>query len=188
VKEVVVNVHHFADRLEAYLGTVAAPAIAISDERSELFDTGGGIARALPRLGTAPFFVVNSDSLWFDGPCPALARMRAAWDDRRMDCLLLIAPVLGAVGYDGAGDFLLDRAGRLVRPTPGCAAPYVHTGCYLVHPRLFGAAPAGRFSMNLLWDRAIAEGRLFGLAHDGLWLHVGTPKGLAEAEAALAAG
>lgn len=186
VQHAVVNVHYLPEQIEAWCATVATPAITLSDERGVILDTGGGIARALPQLGQTPFFVLNSDSFWLDGRVPALTRLRAAWDEARMDCMLLLCDPAQTTGYDGSGDFVMDDAGRLRRRRDvpqGKALAYI--GGYLVHPRLFAGAPQGAFSMNVLWDRAIAAGRLFGLAHDGHWLHVGTVDAIAEAEAAL---
>jgi MurNAc alpha-1-phosphate uridylyltransferase len=186
VKRAVVNVHYLADQIDAWAGRQSTPAILISDERAEILDTGGGIARALPLLGEAPFFVINSDSFWVEEGEPALDRLRAAWDDAAMDCLLLLSPLPRTVGYDGTGDFVRKPDGRLRRrkDAPG-EEPLAFIGCYLASPRLFENAPQGAFSMNLLWDRAIAEGRLHGLVHQGLWIHVGTPGAIAGAEAAL---
>lgn len=186
VERAVVNVHYLPEQIEAWCTTVQTPAVSVSDERDAILDTGGGIARALPKLGAAPFFVLNSDSFWLDGPEPALARLRARWDDARMDCLLLLCDPAQTTGYDGAGDFVLETDGRIIRrrDRPQARA-LAYIGGYLVHPRLFDGAPAGAFSMNLLWDRAIAAGRLFGLAHDGHWLHVGTVDAIAKAEAVL---
>lgn len=185
VKKVVVNVHHFPDQIEAWAKRQSAPAIEISNERAELLDTGGGVAFALPRLGNEPFYVINSDSIWIDGKIPALNRLRHAWRDDRMDCLLLLCPLDKAIGYSGNGDFVLLDDGRLLRlqGTPQNAAVYI--GAYLVHPRLFAGAPKGKFSMNSLWDKAIASGRLHGIVHDGLWFHVGTPGSVTVAEAEL---
>ena len=185
VKRAVVNVHYLAGQIEAWARTQAPPEIVISDERAEILDTGGGVALALPLLGADPFFVINSDSFWIDGAVPALARLRAAWDDDAMDCLLLLAPLDRTVGYDGAGDFVRNRDGSLLRKAGHAGEALAYIGGYLVHPRLFANAPTGKFSMNLLWDRAIAAGRLHGLVHDGLWLHVGTPEAIAGAEAAM---
>ncbi|MFM8747250.1 MAG: nucleotidyltransferase family protein [Aestuariivirga sp.] len=187
VSTAVVNVHYLAGQIEAWAAMQASPRIVISDERAVLLDTGGGIARALPLLGEAPFFVINSDSYWLEEGAPALARLRHAWDDTRMDCLLLLSPLARTVGYDGAGDFVLGADGRLVRRAASSGAPLAYAGGYLVAPRLFEGAPAGKFSMNLLWDRAIATGRLFGLEHAGRWLHVGEPASIALAEQALRA-
>jgi MurNAc alpha-1-phosphate uridylyltransferase len=186
VKTVVVNVHYLAEQIEAWARTQNSPRVAISDERAEVLDTGGGIALALPRLGPEPFFVLNSDSFWQEQGQPALDRLRAAWDDKAMDCLLLLCPIAQTVGYDGDGDFVRDDEGRLRRKAgnPGQALAYI--GGYLVHPRLFEGAPAGKFSMNRLWDKAVAAGRLHGIVHAGKWLHVGTPEAIALAEAALA--
>ena len=187
VEEAVVNVHYLPDQIEDWAKRQAAPRIVISDERAEILDTGGGVARALPLLGDEPFFVINSDSFWVDDGAPALDRLRAAWDDRIMDCLLLLAPLERTVGYDGKGDFVRAADGRLARRAAAPGTPLAYIGGYLVAPRLFQGAPEGSFSMNLLWDRAIAAGRLFGVEHAGRWLHVGTPEAIGLAEAALGA-
>ena len=184
VKTAVVNAHYLADQIDVYCASIADPQVITSDERDAILDTGGGISRALPKLGEQPFFVLNSDSFWLDGPVPALQRLRESWNDSAMDCLLLLCDPLKTTGYDGHGDFVVDPDGRLTRRKhlpDGKALAYI--GGYLVHPRLFADAPEGAYSMNLLWDRAIAMGRLFGLAHAGHWLHVGTVPAIAEAEA-----
>lgn len=186
VGHAVVNVHYLPDQIEAWAARQKTPRITISDERAEILDTGGGIAHALPLLGEAPFFVINSDSFWVDEGEPALDRLRAAWDDEKMDCLLLLSALGRTVGYDGKGDFVRGADGRLARRSaePG-GTPLVYSGAYLVAPRLFADAPQGKFSMNILWDKAIAAGRLFGIEHSGRWLHVGTPEAIPLAEAAL---
>lgn len=185
VTKAVVNVHYLPEQIEAWAQRQNSPEIVISDERGEILDTGGGVAKALPLLGNDPFFVINSDSFWVDDGIPALDRLRAAWDDGTMDCLLLLCPLARTVGYDGTGDFLRGADGRLRRKSAGDGEPLAYIGGYLVSPRLFEGAPHGKFSMNLLWDRAIARGRLFGLSHLGRWLHVGTPEAIALAEQAL---
>lgn len=184
VEKIVVNGHYLAEQIISWAKRQVSPEVVYSDERAEILDTGGGIAKALPLLGGEPFFVLNSDSFWVDGKTPALARLRAAWDDATMDCLLLLCPLERTVGYDGQGDFSLGKDGRVMRQRGGSALAYI--GGYLVHPRLFKDAPSGKFSMNLLWDRAITQGRLRGLAHDGKWFHVGTPGAIGLAEAELA--
>jgi len=181
----VVNVHYLPEQVEAWAARQSSPRIVISDERGEILDTGGGVARALPLLGEKPFFVINSDSFWVDDGEPALDRLRAAWDDEAMDCLLLLSPLERTVGYDGTGDFVRQADGRLLRRASAQGQPLAYIGGYLVSPRLFEGAPQGKFSMNLLWDRAIAKGRLFGIEHLGRWLHVGTPEAIPQAEAAL---
>lgn len=188
VKTAVVNVHYLAAQIEAWAKTQDSPRIVISDERTEILDTGGGIVLALPMLGPEPFFVLNSDSFWQEHGPPALDRLRAAWDDSVMDCLLLLCPIAQTVGYDGDGDFVRDGQGRLRRKAGNAGEALAYIGGYLVHPRLFDGAPAGKFSMNRLWDKAIAAGRLHGIVHTGKWLHVGTPEAIALAEAALAEG
>jgi MurNAc alpha-1-phosphate uridylyltransferase len=186
VTRAVVNAHYLAEQIEAWASRQVSPEIIISDERVELLDTGGGIVRALPWLGDDAFFVLNSDSFWIDAGEPALARLKRTWDDAEMDCLLLLSRIDQTVGYDGEGDFTIDAQGRLARRGHGGGEPFVYSGGYLVHPRLFAGESARPFSMNLLWDRAIAQGRLFGLGHRGRWLHVGTPEAIPLAEAALA--
>lgn len=182
---IVVNVHYLADQVEAWARRHASPRIVISDERAELLDTGGGLVKALPLLGNDPFFVVNSDSIWIDRGRPALQRLLAAWDEARMDCLLLLCPPERTVGYDGQGDFLKDAQGRITGRLKGGGKGFAYIGAYLVHPRLLAQERASKFSMNLLWDRAIAQGRLFGIEHEGQWLHVGTPEAIPLAERAL---
>ena len=184
VQKVVVNGHYLADQILSWSRRQAAPETIFSDERAEILDTGGGIAKALPLLGERPFFVLNSDSFWIDGKVPALARLRAAWSDATMDCLLLLCHVDRTVGYDGRGDFRLDRDGRLTRQQGSGALAYI--GGYLVHPRLFTGVAVEKFSMNVLWDKAISRGRLCGIAHSGKWFHVGTPDAIGLAEAELA--
>ncbi len=185
VGKAVVNVHYLAAQIEAWAARQASPAIEISDERDVILDTGGGIVHALPKLGHDPFFVLNSDSFWIDHGTPALERLRTAWDDQVMDCLLLLCPLSQTVGYDGTGDFVMAASGQLVRKGAAEGEPLVYIGGYLVAPRLFADAPSGKFSMNLLWDRAIARNRLSGIAHWGKWLHVGTPEAISLAEQAL---
>ncbi|WP_342643389.1 nucleotidyltransferase family protein [Rhodoligotrophos ferricapiens] len=185
VTTVVVNVHYLPDQIEDYLKDRKRPKVMISDEREALLDTGGGVRKALPLLGKEPFFVLNSDSLWIEGASPALKRLREAWRDDEMDCLMMLASTVTSIGYDGSGDFTMDPTGRLSRRMPNEVAPFAYAGLCIAHPRLFADAPEGAFSMNLLWDRAIEAGRLFGLRHDGIWLHVGTPEGIGAAERAL---
>lgn len=186
VKTAIVNGHHLADQIEAWSMQVSNPRTVFSSERDTILDTGGGIVRALPLLGNDAFFVLNADCFWLDGPVPALARLKAVWDDATMDCLLLLCDPAKTTGYDGHGDFVVKADGRLMRSKHAPATPALaYIGGYLVHPRLFADAPSGSFSMNLLWDQAIAKGRLFGLAHDGHWLHVGTVPAIADAEAEL---
>jgi N-acetyl-alpha-D-muramate 1-phosphate uridylyltransferase len=180
VSRAVVNGHYLADQIEAWSAAQSSPAAVFSDERDEILETGGGIVRALPLLGTKPFYVLNADCFWLDGKVPALKRLAEAWDDAKMDCLLLLSDPKRTTGYDGQGDFAIASDGRLSR-----AKSYAYIGAYIVHPRFFVDPPKGAFSTNVLWDRAIAQGRLFGLAHDGWWLHVGTVPAIAEAETKL---
>ncbi len=185
VTEAIVNTHHLAEKVKAHLAGRDRPRIVISHE-SEILETGGGIRHALPLLGEDPFYAVNAKIVWFNGVVDALARLPEAWDDSRMDALLLMQPTVTAVGYDGQGDFRMDEMGRLYRRKEWEVAPFVFSGIQILHPRLFAGAPDGAFSMNLLYDRALDAGRLHGIRHDGEWYHVSTPRQLAEVEAQLA--
>ena len=183
----VVNTHYLGHMIAAHLAARAQPILHVSPEQ-ELLDTGGGVAKVLPLLGAAPFYTVNADILWEEGPGdPALARLCAGFDTDTMDALLLVVPRGRAVGYDGKGDFNQAPDGRLVRRGAQPGADYVFTGVQILHPRLFAGCPDGAFSLNLLYDRAIAAGRLHGIVHEGRWFHIGTPEGLRLAEAGLAA-
>lgn len=187
VETAVVNVHYLADILEAHLARRRAPRIVVSDERDRLLDTGGGIVNALPLLGEDPFYLRNSDSFWIEGVRPNLRWLTHVWDDSRMDALLLVASTVASAGYAGRGDFILDKDGRLSRRAERTVAPFVYAGAAILHPRLFAGAPDGRFSLNLLFDKAIEEGRLFGVRLDGLWLNVETPGAIRIAEDAILA-
>ena len=184
VSSIVVNTHYKAEMIEAHLE--GALDIRLSSE-TELLETGGGVCKALPLLGDAPFFVINCDSVWGDGPIPALRRLTAVWRDDAMDALLLMQPVAQSVGYAGDGDFRLEADGRAVRRAENSTAPLVFMGVQILHPRLFADAPVARYSLNGLYDEALAAGRLYGLVHDDAWYHVGTPEDLATAERLLQA-
>lgn len=178
----VVNVHYLADKLIDHLRRRETPHIMISDERDALLDTGGGVVRALPRLGDDAFLVHNSDSTWIEGIGSNIARLCDAWDEQRMDFLLLLALASSSVGYDGRGDFQMQADGRLIRRKEREMVPFAFTGVSIAHPRAFRDVPAGPFSLNLLWSRAIEQQRLFGIRLDGVWMHVGTPEAVTAAE------
>lgn len=189
VDQTVVNLHHLSEVMRRHLAGRAdrLPAIAVSDESARLMDSGGGVKRAIDHFKDAPFFVLNGDMIWRDGGVPALLRLAMAYDARQMDALLLVTPRADAVGYDGAGDFDIDGNQRLTRRS-GPSAPLVFTGIQILSPDLFADMPDEPFSLNRIYDRAAAAGRLYGLVHDGLWLHVGTMDSIALAEARLAHG
>jgi MurNAc alpha-1-phosphate uridylyltransferase len=187
VAHAVVNVHYLADTLERHLASRKAPRVVISDERGELLGTGGGVANALSKLGNEPFYLINSDTFWLDGIKPNLDRLARTFDRNTMDALLLLAPTTGSVGYSGRGDFAMQPDGRLRRRAEREVVPFVYAGAALLSPALFADPPEGSFPLTLLFDRAIERERLFGLRLDGLWMHVGTPEAVADAEAALAA-
>jgi MurNAc alpha-1-phosphate uridylyltransferase len=187
VERAVVNVHHLADTLERHLASRRQPRIIISDERTELLGTGGGIAKALPQLGDAPFFLINSDTFWLDGVKPNFARLADNFDAAQMDALLLLAPTAGSIGYEGRGDYTMLSDSRLRRRGEQEVVPYIYAGAAILAPALFAGAPAGAFALTRLFDRASEKGRLFGIHLEGVWMHVGTPEAVAAAEAALAA-
>jgi len=185
VEIAVVNVHHFADQLIEHLGRRLRPRIAISDERGLLLGTGGGVRKALPELGDGPFFHINSDTIWVDGVKPNLARLAEAFDPAAMDALLLLSPTTGSIGYTGRGDFAMAPDGRLTRRSNRNTVEFVYAGAAILRPALFIDAPEGEFPLTDIFDRAAKKGRLFGLPLDGLWMHVGTPAAVKEAEAAM---
>jgi len=184
VSTAVVNLHHFADMLETHLKKRASPTIVFSDERAQLLDTGGGIAKALPLIGGKPFFLANSDSLWLERD-PNLARLARFFDPARMDALLLLARAENTVGYEGRGDYFIAEDGRLRRRAAAETAPFTYAGGALLAPRLFRNAPGGAFPLLALFDRAQTEGRLYGLELAGRFLHVGTPAAIPPAEEAI---
>jgi N-acetyl-alpha-D-muramate 1-phosphate uridylyltransferase len=186
VEMAVVNVHYLAGQMQSHLSRRRKPEVAISDERGSLLDTGGGVAKALPALGEDAFYVMNSDSFWIEGTRPNLDWLASAWRERDMDALLLVAATVRSVGYGGRGDFRMDPGGKLARRAEREVAPFVYAGAAILHPRLFEDYPPGAFSLNRLFDRAAGEGRLFGVRLDGLWLHIGSPEAIGEAEAMIA--
>ncbi|MBB3773504.1 MurNAc alpha-1-phosphate uridylyltransferase [Angulomicrobium tetraedrale] len=185
VETVVVNLHWQADVLERHLTGRARPRIVLSDERGELLETGGGIRRALPRLGPGPFFTINADTLWIEGIRPNLAALAAGFDPARMDLRLLLAPTAGSVGYEGRGDFLMDGDGRLAARLGAQVAPFVFAGAAVMTAEIFRDTPEGAFSLNRLFFRAAEAGRLHGMRMEGVWMHVGTPEAIGEAEDAI---
>lgn len=189
VKKIVVNAHYLADALEAHLNAKARDFdLRISDERDRLMETGGGLVRALPIIEADPFLVVNSDNYWIDGPSDTLHLLASLWREEEMDALLLLVPQARAGNHGGQGDFHMKADGRLARREKGKVAPFVFTGIQLISKRLLRDAPDGPFSTNILWDRAIAEGRCFGAVHQGLWFDVGNPAAIKATERALEHG
>jgi N-acetyl-alpha-D-muramate 1-phosphate uridylyltransferase len=187
VETAVVNVHHMADQIEEHLKPRRVPSVVISDERKALLGTGGAVLKALPHLGEEPFFHVNSDTIWIDGVKPNLERLAAAFDQRTMDVLLLLAPTATSVGYAGAGDYAMESDGRLRPRTEREVVPFVYSGVAILAPALFSTAPKGAFPLTVLFNRAADAGRLHGLRLEGVWMHVGTPEAVAAAEAAILA-
>ena len=185
VEHAVVNVHHLADQMQEHLARRRRPQIVISNERGLLLGTGGGVKKALPELGDAPFFHINSDSVWIDGVKPNLARLAEGFEPAAMDALLLLAPVAGSVGYSGRGDFAMAPDGTLRKRGEQEVVPFVYAGAAILTPALFKDTPEGNLSLTALFERAAQAHRLHGLRLDGLWMHVGTPEAIAEAERAI---
>lgn len=181
VKRAVVNLHYMGEQIRNYLADETRLEVVFSEE-PDILETGGGVANAMPVLGTSPFYCINADAFWLDGFENALGRLAERWNDEEMDALLLLHSTVEGYGYDGVGDFLADAAGLLSRRPESEVVPWLYAGVQILHPRLFEGAPTGAFSLNVLYDKAIETGRLFGVVHDGEWFHIGTPDGLAVAE------
>jgi N-acetyl-alpha-D-muramate 1-phosphate uridylyltransferase len=185
VEKAVVNVHYLPDQIIGHLADRLHPRIVISDERDEILGTGGGVVKALPQLGTAPFFHMNADTMWIDGVQSNLARLAEAFDPSRMDMLMLMAPTATSIGYHGQGDYTMSTDGALHKRKERQIAPFVYAGAAIVSPRLFASAPRGEFGLPRLFDSTEQAGRLFGLRLEGTWMHVGTPDAIGEAERAV---
>lgn len=184
LSRLVINLHHLPDAITDHMSRHPLPPsveLAYSDERAALLETGGGIKQALPLLGEHPFWVANADIIWLDGPQDsAVDRLAAAWDEQRMDALLLLHPTETAHGYEGSGDFFCAPNGQITgRRGTAAAAPYVYAGLQILNPAVFEQTPEGAWSLNVVFDRLLAQGRLFGVVHDGAWFHVGTPDRIA---------
>jgi len=184
VHEAIVNVHYLPDQIIDHVAARALPRVIISDERDQVLGTGGGVVKALPLLGHAPFFHVNADTMWIDGVRPNLTRLAETFDPSRMDILLLMAPTTSSIGYGGRGDYAMLPDGALRKRREHQVVPFVYAGAAILSPSLFADAPSGEFSLTRMFDRANEQERLFGLRLDGVWMHVGTPEAIHAAEAA----
>ena len=184
VSEAIVNVHYLPDQIIDHVASRTRPRVIISDERDRVLGTGGGVVKALPLLGGAPFFHVNSDSLWIDGVRSNLGLLAELFDPARMDILLLMAPTASSIGYGGRGDYAMLPEGQLRKRREKEVVPFVYAGAAIMSPAIFTKAPAGDFSLTKLFDRANEQERLFGVRLDGVWMHVGTPDAVAGAEEA----
>jgi len=193
VETAVVNVHAFADQLQAHLARRTTPRILISDERAEALETGGGLKKAIPLLGESPVWVCNIDAPWIEYGASALDAVAAAFDPARMDVCLLLAPTAESIGFhntaDGAntGDVFRDPDGRVRFKAPGEAAPFLYVGFHITKLDVVADGPAGPFGLLPVWKGLEAKGRIFGATSPGLWMHVGTPEGLVAAETIYAA-
>ncbi|WP_257167500.1 nucleotidyltransferase family protein [Bradyrhizobium sp. SRS-191] len=185
VTEAVVNVHYLADQIIEHTATRNAPRVVISDERDQVLGTGGGVVKALPLLGHEPFFHVNSDTMWIEGVRHNLTRLADAFDPERMDIMLLMAPTATSIGYSGLGDYAMLADGTLRKRREHQVVPFVYAGAAIISPAIFDGAPSGEFSLTKMFDKANEQDRLFGLRLEGVWMHVGTPAAVTEAEEAL---
>jgi len=186
VNTIVVNIHYMGDQIAAHVAKRKDAKFIISDETDNLLDSGGGIYRAISHFDGQPFFHANADTVWVEGVSHALDRLKARWDDKEMDALMLLAPTVTTVCYDGRGDFMMDSDGRLSRVPEGYVSPFVWMSMEIVHPRLFDGVTETKFSINPLWDKAIAKGRLFGQRLDGVWMHIDRPDAVTASEEYLA--
>lgn len=185
VETAIVNVHWLAGQIEAHLAGRERPRIVVSDEGGRLLDQGGAIKRVLPLLGEAPFLVCNTDAFWIEGPRSNIARLAASFDPEAMDIALLVAASATSVGVDWPGDFTMARDGRLEPRKDRYVAPFVYTGVGILKPGLFAGESRDVFRLAPFFHAAAARGRLYGVRLDGLWVHVGRPEAIAEAEAAI---
>ena len=185
VTRAVVNVHYLPEQIVAHVADRRAPKIVISDEREALLESAGGIVKALPLLGTEPFYIINADTFWIDSGQPSLERLALAWDAARMDILLMLTDLDSATGHCVGTDFLVASDGAL-RRSKGDPTGLIYAGAAIIHPRIFKNAPSGSHSLNVYFDKAIAAGRLFGMKMNGRWITVGTPDAIPAAEAAVA--
>ena len=185
VERAVVNVHWLAEQIEAHLEARQRPEIIISDERDRLLDQGGGVRKALDILGPDPFFICNTDAFWIEGASSNLDRLAQTWNPLTMDALLLIAPTTSSVGVNWPGDFDMAPDGRLSRRAERAVAPFVYSGLGVVSPALFAQERRDAFPLAPFFFAAAKENRLFGVRLDGLWMHVGTPEAIREAENAV---
>jgi MurNAc alpha-1-phosphate uridylyltransferase len=187
VSEAIVNVHYLPDQIIDHVARRSHPKVIISDERDTVLGTGGGVVKALPLLGNAPFYHLNADTMWIDGVRPNLARLAETFDPARMDILLLMAPTASSIGYSGSGDYAMTPDGALRKRKENQVVPFVYAGVAIMSPSLFKDAPKGEFSLTRMFDRASEQERLFGLRMDGVWMHVGTPDAVRAAEDAFLA-
>ena len=185
VTKAVVNVHYLPDQITQHVANRKQPHVVISDERDVVLGTGGGVVKALPLLGSAPFYHLNADTMWIDGVQPNLSRLADAFDASRMDILLLMAPTANSIGYSGCGDYGMNADGSLRKRKEHQVVPFVYAGVAIMSPAIFANAPKGEFSLTTIFDAANEQERLFGLRLDGLWMHVGTPEAIQAAEEAL---
>ncbi len=185
VETAIVNLHYLADQIEAHVKGRTSPRVVLSDERSLLLDQGGGIRKVLPLLGDEPFFICNTDAFWIEGPSSNMARLARAWDPDRMDALLLVAAAATSIGVDSTGDFTMTPDGRLQKRDERGVAPFVYTGVGIIKPQLFAREKRDAFRLAPFFFEAAEKGRLFGQRLEGLWLHVGTPEAIGEAELAI---
>jgi len=186
VERAVVNLHAFADRLEAHLRARSGPpALTFSDERAAALETGGGLRKAIPLLGDGPVWVANIDTVWIEHGASATAAVAALWNPARMDVCLLLAPTATSLGFHDSGDVFIEAGGRVRFKQPGEQAPYVYVGVHIADPKVVAGGPDGAFSLLGIWRELAQRGRVYGVAPAGQWMHVGDPAAVKTAEARL---
>ncbi len=188
VEDIIINTHYLADQIEKHVKKYKDIRVHLIHEK-DVLETGGGIKNAIkmfPDILKDPFFVLNSDSIWLNGPYPSLKAMEELWDPKKMDALLLLTQTITGATGAGMGDFTMLSDNRLQRRKERYVAPFMYMGTHITHPKLFEAEPEGKYSLNPMWDKLEEEGRLWGILHDGPWYHVGTPEELQVAERKIA--
>lgn len=187
INKAVVNVHYLADQIEEHLAKRhTGPSIIISDERDALLGQGGGVEKALPLLGRAPFYAINSDALWVDNDANVFSALADAFDPEKMDILLLLTETDTAIGYDDMGDVFMAPDGKLTWRGEAASSPYIYAGVQILTSDVFHDTPEGLWSLKELYIRAEKAGRLYGCVLDGHWMHVGTQEAIKLAEDKLA--
>ena len=185
ISRIVINIHAHADKMRAHLEARNDDSIIISDETDALLETGGGIKKALPLLGDKPILTHNCDSIWVEGMGATLPRLIDAFDAAEMDAMLVLAVTASIVGDVGRGDFTMEADGRIEWREPRSVAPFMYTGVQIIKPQLFADIDEQAFSTTKVWRTLTEQGRAYGLRHDGIWMHVGTPQALDDANAFL---
>lgn len=168
------NLHYLPEVLEKHLTLAGIEPIF----ETVLLETGGGLKHALPQLDRDTVFTMNTDAVWI-GPAPA-ELLRASWNPKIMDGLMLLIPKANAIGHKGTGDFKRAGDGTLTR-----GAGDVYTGLQIIKTKFVEEIEQSHFSLNVAWERLLARGTLYGALYSGHWCDVGYPEAIPLAESML---